>query len=89
MKIKVFIFVLVMLSFCALASADSNLTWGLTHKMEFTLLLAAVLALCFAGRAQAEIVPTEFRTLRFLVQNLVEVNSNQFLIEVTVIVEPT
>ena len=89
MREKIFPLLLAMLSLFALASEESSLTWNLTHKMEFTLLLVAavVLALCFSVRAQADNHPNEFQTLRFLVQHLVVMNTKQILIGVTVIVE--
>ena len=78
MKEKIFLVLLAMLSLFSLASADSTLTWGFTHKMEFTLLVIAVLALCFTGRAQADNPLTEFQTLRFLLHHRVAVNNTVF-----------
>ena len=99
MKGKLFALILVLLCFIMLFPAGSSQTWGfstassqswgLAHKMEFCLLVVAVIVLFCIRPVHTDPVPNEFKTLRFLVYYLVFLNFKTMCLEVTVIVDPT
>jgi hypothetical protein len=64
MKEKLFGFSLAIMSVLILQKATTSHSWGLVHKMEFGLLAAAVIVLCFPGKVLSGDVPNEFKTFR-------------------------
>ena len=65
MKEKLFGFSLALMSFIIFQKATASQSWGLVHKLEFGLLAAAaVTVLCFPCTVLSDVVPSEFRTFR-------------------------
>ena len=59
------LFILAIFSAASISMSSDSQSWVLVHKVEFCLLVCALIVVCLIHPAQTGQVPSEFRTLRF------------------------